>query len=85
MYPRLIEVQNATEAAAVEQTLAMLRELNRMADDAADGHVIARVEELELCRQRYAEREEASSASRAASTCEMIDAMCSSSVKGDNT
>jgi len=52
MYPRLIEVQNAAEAAAVEQALAMVRELDRMADDAADGHVIAQVERAALDRGR---------------------------------
>lgn len=52
MYPRQIEVRNAAEAAAVEQTLAMVRELDRMADDAADGHVIAEVEQAALDRGR---------------------------------
>ena len=57
MYPRQIEVQNAAEAAAVEQALAMVRELDRMADDAADGHVIARVEQAALDRGRRFTRE----------------------------
>jgi hypothetical protein len=48
MYPRQVEVRNAAEAAAVEQALARVRELDRMADDAADGHVIARVERAAL-------------------------------------
>jgi hypothetical protein len=52
MYPRQVEVHNAGEAAAVEQALAMVRELDRMADDAADGHVIARVEQAALDRGR---------------------------------
>ncbi len=52
MYPRQIEVRNAAEAAAVEQTLAMVRELDQMADEAADGHVIARVEQAALDRGR---------------------------------
>lgn len=52
MYPRQIEVRNASEAAAVEQALAMVRELDRMADDAPDGHVIARVEQAALDRGR---------------------------------
>jgi hypothetical protein len=52
MYPRQIEVHNAAEAAAVEQALAMVRELDRMADDAADGHVIARLEQAALDRGR---------------------------------
>jgi hypothetical protein len=57
MYPRQIEVQNAAEAAAVEQALAMVRELDRMADDAADGHVIAQVEQAALDRGRRFTRE----------------------------
>jgi len=52
MYPRQIEVRNAAEAAAVEQALAMVRELDRMADDAPDGHVIAQVEQAALDRGR---------------------------------
>jgi hypothetical protein len=57
MYPRQIEVRNAAEAAAVEQALAMVRELDRMADDAADGHVIAEVEQAALDRGRRFTRE----------------------------
>ncbi len=52
MYPRQIEVRNAAEDAAVEQALAMVRELDRMADAAADGHVIAGVEQAALDRGR---------------------------------
>ena len=52
MYPRRIEVQNAAEAAAVEQALAMVRELDRLADGAPDGHVVAQVEEAALDRGR---------------------------------
>jgi hypothetical protein len=52
MYPRQIEIRNAAEAAAVEQALAMVRELDRLADDAPDGHVIARVEQVTLDRGR---------------------------------
>ena len=52
MYPRQIEVCNAVEAAAVEQALAMVRELDRIADDAPDGHVIAQVEQAALDRGR---------------------------------
>lgn len=52
MYPRQVEVHNSAETAAVEQALAMVRELDRMADDAPDGHVIARVEQAALDRGR---------------------------------
>jgi hypothetical protein len=45
MYPRMIEVRNEVEAAAVEQALALARELKRVADAAPDGHVLAAVEE----------------------------------------
>ncbi len=57
MDPRQVEVHNAAEAAAVEQALAMARELDRMADDAADGRVIARVEQAALDRGRRFTRE----------------------------
>jgi hypothetical protein len=41
------------EAAALEQALAMVRELKRLADATPDGHVLARVEEatVELGRR----------------------------------
>ena len=52
MYPRQVEVHNAAEAAAAEQAVAMVRELDRMADAAADGHVIAAVEQAALDRGR---------------------------------
>lgn len=52
MYPRQVEVRNAAEAAAVEQALAMVRELDRLADQAEDGHVIAAVEQAALDRGR---------------------------------
>src|SRR5215471_9990268 len=44
MYPRLIEVRDEVEAAAVEQALAMARELKRLADATPDGQVLAVVE-----------------------------------------
>jgi hypothetical protein len=44
MYPRMIEVRDEVEAAAVEQALALARELKRIADDAPDGRVLAAVE-----------------------------------------
>lgn len=52
MYPRSIEVRNAREAAAVEQALAMLRELETIADAAPDGHVLAAVEMAAVERGR---------------------------------
>lgn len=45
MYPRMIEVRDEVEAAAVEQALAMARELKRLADAAPDGKVLAIVEQ----------------------------------------
>jgi hypothetical protein len=57
MYPRQVEVRNAAEAAAVEQALAMVRELDRLADEAEDGHVIAQVEQVALDQGRRFTRE----------------------------
>ena len=57
MYPRQVEVRNAAEAAAVEQALAMVRELDRLADEAEDGHVIARIEQVALDQGRRFTRE----------------------------
>jgi hypothetical protein len=45
MYPRTIEVCDDIEAAAVEQALAMARELKQLADAAPDGRVLAVVEQ----------------------------------------
>jgi hypothetical protein len=44
MYPRSIEVRDEVEADAVEQALAIARELKRLADAAPDGKVLAVVE-----------------------------------------
>jgi hypothetical protein len=52
MYPRTIEVRNAREAAAVEQALAMVRELQQIADATPDGHVLAVVEQAAVDRGR---------------------------------
>jgi len=52
MFPRNIEVRNATEAAAVEQALAMVRELEEIANAAPDGQVLDRVEPVALDRGR---------------------------------
>jgi hypothetical protein len=42
---RTFEVEDELEAAAVEQTLAMARELRRLADAAPDGKVLAVAEQ----------------------------------------
>ncbi len=52
MYPRTIEVRTQREAAAVEQALAMVRELDRIADATPDGRVLAVVEEAAVERGR---------------------------------
>ena len=57
MYPRMIEVRDEVEAAAVEQALAMARELKRLADDAPDGKVLAVVERAAVERGRRFARE----------------------------
>jgi hypothetical protein len=59
MYPRTIniEVQSAAEAAAVEQALAMVRELEEIANAAPDGQVLAQVEPAALDRGRRFQRD----------------------------
>jgi len=57
MYPRVIEVRNEREALAVEQALAMVRELERIANAAPDGHVLAVVEQAAVERGRRFTRE----------------------------
>ena len=52
MYPRAVEVRNEQEAVAVEQALAMVRELERLAGAAPDGHVLAAVEQAAVDRGR---------------------------------
>src|SRR5687767_11723646 len=52
MYPRTIEVRDEVEAAAVEQALAMARELKQLADAAPDGKVLAIVERAAVDRGR---------------------------------
>jgi len=52
MYPRLIEVRDEVEAAAVEQALAMARELKQLADAAPDGQVLSIVERAAVERGR---------------------------------
>jgi hypothetical protein len=54
MYPRTIEVRDEVEAAAVEQALAMARELKQLADATPDGHVLAVVEQAAVeCGRRF--------------------------------
>jgi hypothetical protein len=57
MSPRLIEVRDGVEAAAVEQAPAMARELKRIADAAPDGEVPAAVEQAAVDRGRRFPRE----------------------------
>lgn len=52
MYPRTIEVRNGREAIAVEQALAMVRELEQIADATPDGRVLAAVEQAAVDRGR---------------------------------
>ena len=52
MYPRTIEVRDDVEAAAVEQALAMARELKQLADAAPDGKVLSVVERAAVDRGR---------------------------------
>ena len=52
MYRRDIRVNNPTEALVVEQALAMFREMERTANAAPDGQVLALVEQLAVTRGR---------------------------------
>jgi hypothetical protein len=52
MYRRDIRVNNPTEALIVEQALAMYREMDRTANAAPDGQVLAQVEQLAVTRGR---------------------------------
>jgi hypothetical protein len=52
MYRRDIRVNNPTEALIVEQALAMFREMERTANAAPDGQVLALVEQLAVTRGR---------------------------------
>ena len=52
MNRRDIRVNNPTEALIVEQALAMFREMERTANAAPDGQVLAQVEELAVVRGR---------------------------------
>jgi hypothetical protein len=52
MYPRTVEVHNEREAAAVEQALAMVRELEQLTNATPDGRVLAVVEQAAVDRGR---------------------------------
>ena len=52
MIHHTIEVEDETELAAVEQALAMVRELQQLADATSDGHVLAVVEQAAVERGR---------------------------------
>ena len=52
MIRRTFVAEDEVEAAALEQALAMVRELKRMADAAPDGQVLARVEQAAVDRGR---------------------------------
>jgi hypothetical protein len=47
-----IEVEDETELAAVEQALAMVRELKQLAEATPDGHVLAVVEQAAVAHGR---------------------------------
>jgi hypothetical protein len=52
MIRRTFVAEDEIEAAAVEQALAMVRELRQLADATSDGHVLARVEAAAVDRGR---------------------------------
>jgi hypothetical protein len=52
MIPRSFVAEDEIEAVAVEQALAMVRELKQLADAAPDGHVLAVVEKAAVDRGR---------------------------------
>jgi len=52
MYPRDIRVNNPTEALIVEQALAMVREMQRTANAAPDGQVLAQAEKVAMAQGR---------------------------------
>jgi len=52
MSRRTFHAEDELEAAAVEQALAMVRELKQLADAAPDGHVLAAVEVAAVERGR---------------------------------
>ena len=52
MIPRTFVAEDEVEAVAVEQALAMVRELKQLADSTPDGHVLAAVESAAVDRGR---------------------------------
>jgi hypothetical protein len=52
MIRRTFHAEDELEAAAIEQALAMVRELKQLADAAPDGQVLARVERAAVERGR---------------------------------
>src|SRR5262249_16198182 len=52
MYPRDIRVNSPLEALVVEQALAMVREMKRVADAAPDGQVLAQAESVAVAEGR---------------------------------
>lgn len=52
MYPRDIRVNSPLEALVVEQALAMVREMKRVADAAPDGQVLSQAETMAVARGR---------------------------------
>lgn len=52
MYPREIRVTSPLEALVVEQALAMVREMKRVADAAPDGQVLAQAERSAVSQGR---------------------------------
>ena len=52
MYPRDIRVSNPLEALVVEQALAMVREMKRVADAAPDGKVLDHAETVAVAQGR---------------------------------
>lgn len=51
-YPREFHVESAAEALVVEQALAMVRDLKRVADAAPDGRVLAIAEQAAVRQGR---------------------------------
>lgn len=52
MYPRDIRVNSPLEALVVEQALAMVREMKRVADAAPDGQVLSQAETIAVAQGR---------------------------------
>ncbi len=57
MIHRTFVAEDEVEAAALEQALAMVRELKQLADAIPDGHVLARVEDATVTLGRRFQRD----------------------------